>query len=113
MSYRVQLLRVEAGRQRGETHAVSEKDGDELALALQRAAGGEDLLGEMSRRVPGDLSGRLVGNLRRGGGGARVRARGAPGARVTIPRGRRVQWRFSRSRVSVTPCSARRPLRFP
>src|SRR4030095_2049535 len=52
------VLGIDALRELHRAHDVGEEDGDQLALAPERALGGEDLLDEMPRRVrprlPGD-----------------------------------------------------------
>src|SRR5215470_10644382 len=51
------FLGVDALRELHRAHDVGEEDGDQLALAPERALGCEDLLGEMSRRVGARLGG--------------------------------------------------------
>ena len=77
----VDLLGVEALGQRGEAGDVHEEHRHLFALALERAARGEDLLGQVLRRV-GPGRGELIG------GGAR---RKRPAALVAEPVARRVR----------------------
>ena len=46
------VLEIQALGQRGETRDIHEEHGDELALTLERAARGQNLLGEMTTRTP-------------------------------------------------------------
>src|SRR2546422_4951330 len=73
----VDVFRVEPLGHRGEAGDVDEEHGDLLALALQRAARGEDLLGEVLGRV-------AAGRVEAGRGGRRLRGRAQRrAARVT------------------------------
>ncbi len=85
----VHALGAEPLGQRGRADHVAEEHGDRLALALERAAGGEDLLGEVPRRV----------RPRDAGGSARRPRRGRP-------RARRTPSRTSRSRRELRPAGA-------
>src|SRR5262249_17242647 len=48
---RVHAVRADPLRQRGRAHHIAEQHRDRLALSLDGTSGGEDLLGEMARRV--------------------------------------------------------------
>jgi hypothetical protein len=58
------LLGIEVLREAGESGHVGKQDGDLLALPFERTAGGQDLLGQMARRVAQGCLGLRGGRLR-------------------------------------------------
>src|SRR5438132_2006282 len=76
----MEVLRVESGRQRREADTIDEQHRHLLALALQRAAGGEDLLGQVPRGVARGLAREPIGHL-----GHPARGRCTGGGRTLAP----------------------------
>src|SRR5437016_1098902 len=76
----VEVLRIESGRKRREADTIDEQHRHLLALALERAAGGEDLFGQVPRGVGRGLAREPIGHL-----GHRDRGRRTGGGRTVAP----------------------------
>src|SRR5262245_48198574 len=95
------FLGIDALGELHRVHDVGEEDGDQLALALERTLGSEDLLDEMARRVGARLEGERRCREVRAAHVAELRA-----SRVFVSTGRAVHWtpaHLSLIFVEVTP----------